>query len=66
MQLKNEFRKIDHNGDGMITANEMVEFLVQLSKGQIDTSIAEEIFGLMDKNGNGQVLIEEFVYAYYR
>ena len=44
MQLTNEFKKIDYNGDGEITSNEIVDFLRQLSRGQIDTSIAEEIF----------------------
>jgi Ca2+-binding EF-hand superfamily protein len=63
LQLQQEFASIDVNRDGVLRIDEIVQFL-QL-KGQADTSIAEAIFQEIDRDNNGVVAMDEFVYAYF-
>lgn len=39
--LMGEFSKIDLNGDGSITMDEIVKFLNEQTSGTVDTSLAE-------------------------
>ena len=65
-QLQQEFYRIDTNQDGVLTVQEMERFLIDQSKGQVDTQLAVEIFREIDIDKNNQIPIEEFVFAYYK
>ena len=43
-QLRDEFQRIDVNRDGTITIGEIIKFLNENTKGQVDTQHAEQIF----------------------
>ena len=64
-QLRKEFESIDRNRDGTITLEEIVRFLNEQTNGTVDTSMAEDIFQLLDEDGSGKILLEEFIDGYF-
>lgn len=54
--VRTAFRQADANCDGVITRTELKEFLVGFGLGYI----SDQLFGLMDKNGKGEVDFAQF------
>merc|ERR1712156_300601 len=52
----NSFKKIDINGDGMISKDEMRSCFLKLNPIEVDS-----IFALGDANGDGEIDLEEFL-----
>lgn len=67
-----EFSKIDTNGDGTISEQELLDFMVhkvnEQKEGNQDhdfhKEIASSIFQEIDRDQSGTITIEEFVSAY--
>lgn len=52
-QMEAEFTALDVNGDGILTFSELQDFLVK-------HSLSDEVLKKFDKNGDGQINMEEF------
>ena len=74
--LYEEFKVLDKNNDGMISLDEIKDFLYEKldvnyhgdlvqGKGEVDLSVADYIFDEIDQDDNGKVSIAEFVQAYF-
>ena len=64
-KLQKEFNVLDKNQDGLVTLDELQQYLDQKNKGQrFDPQITEEIYNMIDLNRDGKVTIEEFVSKY--
>lgn len=64
-RIRAEFAAIDYNGNGMLSRDEMLNFL---AKRNVDEEhriqIVDELFDKCDKDGNGFVDIDEFTGEY--
>ena len=56
------FRKIDTSDDNRVSINEFKLAIPTMKKWGVEIKNPEEEFKLIDKNGGGQVLFEEFAY----
>jgi hypothetical protein len=55
------FKEFDHNMNGGLELNELVELLDRFCPGEIRSRDAHSLMKLMDKNGDGQISLDEFV-----
>lgn len=53
--MYDEFKVLDVNNDGMISIEEIIQFLTKKSGGKVDTRIAEELFEEIDADHSGRV-----------
>jgi len=60
-EAKQSFEKMDKNGDGILSQDEITEGLQKL--GYIEKKDVEEIITAMDMNKNGQIEYTEFLAA---
>jgi Ca2+-binding EF-hand superfamily protein len=65
MQLTQEFAKIDTNQNGVLNLEELVVFLRNQTNGRVDTTLAEAIFNEIDRDGNREIPLQEFVFGYF-
>jgi len=61
--LKEAFAKVDTNGDGFISHNELAEAVVVLGAEEVNGAAVEAMFNEIDANHDGQIDFEEFVQA---
>eukprot|EP00960_Hanusia_phi_P072030 767689-Hanusia_phi.AAC.1 len=54
-----EFERLDQNGDGELTSDELFEGL----RHRLEQDELAELFDQMDKNGDGKITLEEFIEA---
>jgi Ca2+-binding EF-hand superfamily protein len=66
MQLTQEFAKIDTNQNGVLNLEELIMFLRNQTNGRIDTTLAEAIFNEIDRDGNREIPLQEFVFGYFQ
>ena len=65
VRLQKEFSELDKNGDGLVSMDELQDFLNQKTKGgSFDENITQEIFDMIDQNHDGRVTLDEFVTKY--
>lgn len=62
-QLRAQFKKIDKNGDGLISPVELQESMVAAGKHALDEESIDRLLRDIDVNGNGGLDFEEFVAA---
>ena len=63
--LLNEFKKIDANGDKVVTKDELAEFFQNLNHSLTKEDILK-VFELFDSNKDEQITINEFIFSYIK
>ena len=63
--LLNEFKKIDANGDKIVTKDELIEFFQNLNHSLSQDDILK-VFDLFDVNKDKQITINEFIFSYIK
>lgn len=62
--LLQEFEQIDKNHDHQLTFEEINEFLSKKQGTQFDPKLCQDMFSRMDKDGDGVITIDEFIWSY--